>query len=69
MNCTNISRNIRAERLTEAKETGADKLITSCPKCQIHFKCYTTNKFVEPQIRLDIEDITVFLAKAVGLME
>lgn len=69
MNCTNISRNIRAERLTEAKDTGADKLITSCPKCQIHFKCYTANKFVEPQIKIDIEDITVFLAKAAGLMK
>jgi Fe-S oxidoreductase len=38
INCTNISRNIRAERLLEAKATGADKLVTSCPKCQIHFK-------------------------------
>ncbi|WP_455391407.1 (Fe-S)-binding protein [[Eubacterium] cellulosolvens] len=69
MNCTNISRSIRAERLTEAKATGADRLITSCPKCQIHFKCYTTNEFVEPRIKLDIDDITVFLAKAAGLME
>ena len=68
-NCTNTSREIRAERLTEAKDTGADRLLTSCPKCQIHLKCYTNNEYVEPQIKLDIEDITVFLARAVGLLE
>jgi Fe-S oxidoreductase len=68
-NCTDISRSIRAERLTEAKDTEADMMITSCPKCQIHFKCYTNNEFVLPQIKVDIEDITVFLAKAAGLME
>ena len=68
-NCTDISRSIRAERLTEAKSTEADMLITSCPKCQIHFKCYTNNEIVQPQIKIDIEDITVFLAKAAGLME
>ena len=69
MNCTNISRSIRAERLTEAKDTKADKLVTSCHKCQIHFKCYTTNKFVEPQIKIDIEDIIVLLARAVGVIK
>lgn len=62
-NCTNTSRSIRAERLLEAKNTGADRLITSCPKCQIHFKCYTTNEFVRPKITMDIDDITVFVAK------
>ena len=66
-NCNDTSRAIRAERLLEAKETGADALITSCPKCLIHFKCYTGNEFVQPQIELDIEDITVFVAKALGL--
>jgi Fe-S oxidoreductase len=67
-NCTNTSRSIRAERLQEAKDTGAQRLITSCPKCQIHLNCYTTNEFVKPQIKIDIEDIMVFLAKAAKVM-
>ncbi len=66
-NCTSTSFSIRSERLQEAKSTGAKKLITSCPKCQIHFKCYTHNDKIEPQIKIDIEDITVFVAKALGL--
>ena len=38
-NCTSISAQIRMERLAEANDTGADKLVTACPKCQIHFRC------------------------------
>ncbi len=68
-NCTNTSRSIRAERLTEAVNTGADILVTSCPKCQIHFNCYTSNEFVRPQIKIKIEDLTVLLARAAGLMD
>lgn len=66
-NCTNTSKSIRAERLLEAQSTSPDKLLTSCPKCQIHLKCYTNNKFVEPQIKIDIEDITVFTSRALGI--
>jgi Fe-S oxidoreductase len=67
-NCTKTSRSIRVERLNEALATGADKLITSCPKCQIHFKCYTNNEYVRPQIKIDIDDIVVFAARAFGLI-
>jgi len=68
-NCTDTSRSIRTERLLEATATGAQKLITSCPKCQIHFKCYTQNEYVEPQIKIDIYDITVFIAQAMKLID
>jgi Fe-S oxidoreductase len=27
------------ERLNQARGTGADLMVTSCPKCQIHFRC------------------------------
>jgi len=38
-NCDITSRMIQQSRLDEAEATGADTLITSCPKCQIHFRC------------------------------
>ncbi|RLF47809.1 MAG: (Fe-S)-binding protein [Thermoplasmata archaeon] len=38
MSCDWKSEEIRKERLKEAKKV-ADVMITSCPKCQIHFKC------------------------------
>ncbi len=38
-NCDAVSRRIQQSRLIEAKNAGADKLVTACPKCQIHFRC------------------------------
>jgi Fe-S oxidoreductase len=51
-----------------AKETGAKTLVTTCPKCRIHLRCYTSNQHVKPQIKIDVEDITILAAKALGLI-
>ncbi len=67
VNCDSISKQIRTEKLSSAKSTEADKLITSCPKCKIHLKCYTANEYVEPKINIEVEDIIVFLANAMNL--
>jgi heterodisulfide reductase subunit D len=39
MFCGSVNKQIQDERLRQASNTGADLLITSCPKCQIHLKC------------------------------
>ena len=39
MECSRYSKAIQNERLQEAFLTGAQTLITACPKCQIHFTC------------------------------
>jgi Fe-S oxidoreductase len=39
MNCDAASSQIQRSRLNEAKATGAQALVTACPKCQIHFRC------------------------------
>ncbi len=39
MNCSSISKQIQVSRLNEAIATGANILVTACPKCEIHFKC------------------------------
>ena len=39
MECSSYSKAIQNERLQEAFLTGAQTLITACPKCQIHFTC------------------------------
>ncbi len=38
-NCFGCAKQIQTERLSQAKATGAELLVTSCPKCQIHFRC------------------------------
>jgi len=65
-NCDLYSKQIRVERLLEAKETDADTLVTACPKCQIHFRCAMVNKGEEkgPDIEIPVTDIVNLVANA-----
>ncbi len=38
-NCDRFAKQIQVQRLGEARATGSQVLVTSCPKCQVHFKC------------------------------
>jgi len=60
--CGQVSKNIQVERLREAKATGAELLITSCVKCQIHFKCAQQDPTLENDIAIPIRDLTTVLA-------
>jgi len=61
--CGNASKNIQVERLREAKATGADLLITTCVKCQIHFRCAQEDPTLEKDIVIPIRDLTTVLAE------
>ncbi|MDY6918273.1 MAG: (Fe-S)-binding protein [Chloroflexota bacterium] len=37
--CGVVNRQIQEQRLAQAGATGAEVLVTACPKCQIHLKC------------------------------
>jgi len=67
-NCDSCSKQVRVDRLLEAKGTGADTLITCCPKCLIHFKCAMTNKGEEkgPDIEIEVMDLVDLLVSALG---
>jgi len=62
MNCGTYSKQIQLARLKEAKSTGADLLITSCPKCQIHFKCAMNDRSTPDEAKIEIQDLTTFIA-------
>jgi Fe-S oxidoreductase len=67
-NCGSYSKQIRVERLLEAKATGAELLVTACPKCQIHFKCAMVDKGAEkgPNIEMKVTDLVNLVANAIG---
>ena len=64
MSCNENARSLRVSRMEEIRNTGADMMITSCPKCVSHFECL---KF-EGDERHDIEilDVVSFLARQVN---
>lgn len=67
-NCGSCSKQIRIERLLQAKATGAETLVTSCPKCQIHLRCAMVNKGEEkgPDVEIGVMDLAQLAASALG---
>jgi heterodisulfide reductase subunit D len=56
--CSSCSKAMQIERLQEAMQTGAQTLITACPKCQIHLTCAKSNT----DLNIDVIDLYSFLA-------
>jgi heterodisulfide reductase subunit B len=60
-----VSRKIQVERLKEAKQTGAECLVTGCYKCLIHLTCAQANPGKTPKETIDIpiKDLSVAIAE------
>jgi Fe-S oxidoreductase len=63
MNCDATSKRIQQSRLTEAKATGAETLVTACPKCQIHFRCSECCGS-EDKVNINVTDYVNIIASA-----
>jgi Fe-S oxidoreductase len=65
VSCESKTKKMQIDRLKEAKETEAEKLLTFCPKCQIHLKCATwkNTPIQKDEIDIPIEDVTCFVAR------
>ncbi|HET8796111.1 MAG TPA: (Fe-S)-binding protein [Thermoanaerobaculia bacterium] len=63
--CDADSRRLQERRLDDAVETGAELLLTACPKCRIHFECAQREDTLRGRDRphIAIEDITTFAAR------
>jgi Fe-S oxidoreductase len=66
VSCEAKTRKMQLDRLKEAKETETDKLLTYCPKCQIHLKCATwkNTPIQKEEVEIPIEDITCLLERS-----
>jgi len=62
--CGGVSRALQTERLVEAASTGAELLVTACPKCRIHFACARLGDEGGEVPSLPVKDVTELLAEA-----
>jgi Fe-S oxidoreductase len=69
VSCGATARAIQVARLREARETGADVLVTACPKCRIHFRCALRGRLPcdRDEVELAVEDLTSLVARALGV--
>ncbi len=64
-NCGQLNKKVQTDRLKEARSTGAEKLITSCVKCQIHYRCAQGDPVSGSEIQMDIQDLTTLIAERI----
>ena len=63
-NCGSINKEVQIERLREAKSTGADFLVTTCPKCQVHFKCAMDGEDRGKDVQMRMVDLACLVDRA-----
>ena len=66
-NCDSYSKRIRVDRLMEAEATGAQTLVTACPKCQTHFKCALNTRGEQsgPEVHYDVVDLVNLVEESI----
>lgn len=62
--CGATNKQLQANRLREAHDSGAELLVTACPKCQIHFNCAQAEGSLSTEPRIEIKDLITLAAEA-----
>ncbi len=64
VHCGLVNKQIQKERLAQAGATGAERLITACPKCQIHLQCAQKNAENNDVCQIEIQDLYSLAAQS-----
>jgi Fe-S oxidoreductase len=64
VNCSGCSKVIQKEKLRQAGETGAQVMLTTCPKCQIHLTCACRDQHDDQAI--EVEDLISWVGSALA---
>ena len=67
ISCSEESKQLQKKRINEAIATGAEYLITACPKCLAHLNCYL-NEHKELKNKIIIADLVSFIGKQLFLI-
>ncbi|MBL0732623.1 MAG: hydrogenase iron-sulfur subunit [Desulfosarcina sp.] len=63
--CDSYSKALQVKRLRQARDTGSDVMLTSCPKCQIHLSCAMEDPFLGDELKIKLVDITSVIARTI----
>lgn len=66
VHCGAVNKQIQKERLAQAGATGADMLVTACPKCQIHLKCAQRNAENNDVCQIQVQDLFQLAAQSLS---
>jgi heterodisulfide reductase subunit D len=63
--CDAFSKAMQVQRLTRARHTGGDVLLTACPKCQIHLRCAMEDAVRGDELKMEVMDLTNAIAQTI----
>ena len=63
LQCGAVNRQIQKQRFAQAEASGAEILVTACPKCQIHLKCAQKSSDGK-DARVEIQDLASLAARS-----
>lgn len=64
--CDRYAKQLQVERLREARATGAEVLVTTCPKCRIHLRCAMQDPNLKSDVDIELRDLAEVVADAVA---
>lgn len=63
--CDAFSKNMQVQRLTRARQSGGELMLTACPKCQIHLRCAMEDVVRGDTLKMETLDLTSAIAQAI----
>jgi len=63
LQCGAVNRQIQRERFAQAEASGAEILVTACPKCQIHLRCAQKSSDGK-DARIEVQDLASLAAQS-----
>ena len=63
--CDAYSKALQVKRLTSARQTGQDLMLTACPKCQIHLRCAMEDTMRASELQMETMDLVSAIAQTI----
>ena len=63
--CDAYSKALQVKRLTSARQTGGELMLTACPKCQIHLRCAMEDAMRATELQMETMDLISAIAQTI----
>lgn len=63
--CDAYSKALQVKRLTSARQTGSQMILTACPKCQIHLRCAMEDAMRAEDLQMETLDLVSAIARTI----
>ena len=63
--CDAHNKALQVKRIRQARDSGSELVVTSCPKCQIHLSCAMDDPCLHDELAMKMVDLTSLIARTI----